>query len=169
MSTGLAAFTLFHVAISLVGIFSGFVVIFGMLTSKCLDGWTALFLTTTVATSVTGFLFPFHGFTPADALGIISLAVLSITLYARYGRHITGAWRWIYVITAVLAQYLNFFVLIVQSFMKVPALHDLAPTQTEPPFKIAQITALVIFIAIGVTATIKFRPSPDHKLQQSVN
>jgi len=160
MSTGLAAFTLFHVAISLMGIFSGFVVIWGMLASKRLDGWTALFLTTTVATSLTGFFFPFHGFTPADALGIISLVVLSIAIYARYGRRLAGHWRWIWVVTAVMAQYMNFFVLIVQGFEKVPALKSLAPTQTEPPFKLAQLSALVIFIILGVMACIKFRPVP---------
>jgi hypothetical protein len=158
MSTALQAFTIFHVAISLVGILSGFVVIYGLLTAKRLEGWTALFLTMTVLTSVTGFFFPFHGFTPAIAVGIISLVILVVAIYAHYGRQLARSWRWVYVITAVMAQYMNFFVLIVQSFMKVPALHNLAPTQTEPPFKIAQLTALIIFIALGVLGVIKFRP-----------
>ena len=124
---GLAAFTLFHVAISLVGIFAGFVVAVGLLTSKRLDGWTAIFLVFTVATSVTGFFFPFHGFKPSYVVGAISLLILLAAIVARYSRRMVGPWRWIYVVTAMIALYLNVFVLIVQSFMKVPALKALAP------------------------------------------
>jgi hypothetical protein len=153
----LQTYTIVHVAISLVGIGSGFVVLFGMLTAKRLDGWTALFLATTVATSVTGFGFPFDHFTPGIAIGIISLVVLTATIVARYLRHFAGPWRSIYVIGAVLAEYLNFFVLIVQSFQKVPALNALAPTQTEPPFLIAQLIALVAFIALAILALRRFR------------
>jgi hypothetical protein len=148
-----------HVALSLVGLATGFVVIWGMLNARPLDRWTAVFLATTLLTSLTGFLFPIHGFTPAIGLGLISLPVLGLAVFARYGRHLAGPWRWVYVITAVVAQYLNFFVLIVQSFMKIPKLHDLAPTQSEPPFAIAQFVALVAFVVLGILATIRFRPS----------
>jgi hypothetical protein len=148
-----------HVALSLVGLVTGFVVIWGMYNARPLDRWTAVFLATTLLTSLTGFLFPIHGFTPAIGLGIISLPVLGLAIFARYGRHLVGPWRKVFVITAVVAQYLNFFVLIVQSFMKIPALHDLAPTQSEPPFAIAQAVALVAFVALGILATIKFRAS----------
>ncbi|HEY2157705.1 MAG TPA: hypothetical protein VGH33_18895 [Isosphaeraceae bacterium] len=149
-----------HVAISLVAIASGFVVLFGMLTGKRLDGWTAFFLATTVATSVTGFFFPIHGVTPGIVIGIISLAVLAVAIYARYARHLAGAWRRVYVITATVALYLNVFVLIVQSFQKVPALKALAPTQSEPPFVVAQVVALVAFVVLGSLAAIRFRDEP---------
>jgi hypothetical protein len=153
-------FTLIHVAISLIAIASGFVVVYGLITGKRLDLWTATFLGTTAATSVTGFLFPFDHFTPGDAVGIISLVVLALALYARYVRSLAGGWRRVYVISAVVAFYLNFFVLIVQSFMKVSFLHDLAPTQSEPPFLIAQIIALVAFIAVGWLAVVRFNGEP---------
>jgi hypothetical protein len=148
----LKLFTQFHVLISLLGIVAGFVVIFGMLTGDPMDGWTAFFLATTVATSVTGFLFPFKKLLPSHVVGVISLVVLGIATYARYGAHSAGAYARIYVVSAVLAQYLNFFVLVVQSFQKVPALKSLAPTQTETPFKIAQGVALLAFIGIGLKA-----------------
>ncbi|MGA3065273.1 MAG: hypothetical protein ABSF29_00345 [Tepidisphaeraceae bacterium] len=159
MSPGLTAFTLFHVAISLVGIISGFLVAFGLLSAKRLDGWTAIFLTTTVATSVTGFLFPFHGFKPSYVLGILSLLVLAPCIYARYTRRLAGHWRLVYVITAMIALYFNVFVLVVQSFMKVPALHALAPTQSEPPFAVTQLVVLVLFVALTVVATTRFHLS----------
>jgi hypothetical protein len=148
----LTLFTRFHVAISLLGIVAGFVVIFGMLTGDPMDGWTAFFLAMTVATSVTGFMFPPQKLLPSHIVGIISLLVLGLAIYARYGAHSAGSFAWVYVVCAVLAQYLNFFVLIVQSFQKVPALKNLAPTQTEAPFKIAQGVALLAFIGIGVKA-----------------
>ncbi len=154
---GLAAFTLFHVAISLVGIFAGFIVAAGLLTAKRLDGWTAIFLVFTVATSVTGFMFPFHGFKPSYVVGGISLLILLVAIVARYSRRMAGPWRWIYVVTAMIAFYLNVFVLIVQSFMKVPALRALAPTQTEPPFKLTQLVVLAIFVVLTVVASIRFR------------
>ena len=156
----LRTFTHLHVAISLVAILSGLVVLLGLLTSKRLDHWTSFFLLTTVATSVTGFFFPFHGFTPAIGVGIISLIVLAVAILARYPRHLTGSWRWLYVISATLALYLNVFVLIAQSFQKVPALRAMAPTQTEPPFLLAQLLALSLFIVFGILATIRFQPAP---------
>ena len=137
---------------------SGIIVLFGMLGSKRLNGLTALFLLTTVLTSVTGFGFPFTHLSPAHKLGIISLVVLAIALLARYSFHMAGSWRWIYVVTAVMALYLNVFVLVVQSFEKVPALHALAPTQTEGPFKIAQLGVLVLFLVLTVMAVRKFHP-----------
>lgn len=146
-----------HVGLSLVGIATGFMVIWGLINSKSLDGWTAAFLATTLATSLTGFLFPFHGVTPGIVIGVISTVVLAVAIVARYRFGMAGKWRPVYTVTAVVAQYLNFFVLIVQSFMKVPALHDLAPTQSEPPFAIAQLVALVAFIGLGVLATLRFR------------
>src|SRR6266850_5210524 len=158
MMLGLTTFTQVHVVISLIAIVSGFVVAFGLLTAKRFDRWTALFLATTVATSVTGFFFPFHGVTPAIGVGIISLVLLAIAIFARYGRKLAGAWRWIYVVTAMTALYLNVFVLIVQLFQKVPALKALAPTQSEPPFLVAQLVALVLFVVLTIFAAIKFRP-----------
>jgi hypothetical protein len=154
----LEIYTLVHVAISLVGIAAGFAVLFGLLARKRLDGWTKSFLITTVATSVTGFFFPFHGFTPAIGVGIVSLLVLAVAIFARYGRNLARSWRWIYVVTATIALYLNVFVGIVQAFQKVPALKAIAPMQTEPPFAITQLIVLVLFILIGIVAAIRFRP-----------
>jgi hypothetical protein len=150
-------FTQIHVAISLIAIVSGLVVMFGLLARKRLDRWTALFLLTTVLTSVTGFFFPFHGFTPALGVGIFSMLVLAVAIFARYARHLAGPWRWIYVISAMVALYLNVFVLIVQAFQKVPILKALAPTQSEPPFLVAQLLALVLFIVLSILAAIRFR------------
>src|SRR6266550_3972591 len=126
----LSAFTELHVVISLNGIVSGLVVMFGLLVGQKLNRWTAVFLISTVATSVTGFFFPFHGVTPAIVVGIISLVLLAVAIVARYARHLAGAWRWIYVVTAMISLYLNVFVLIVQLFQKVPALKAMAPTQS---------------------------------------
>ena len=156
----LHVYTIIHTLISLVGIFTGLVVLFGLLAGKRLDGWTKWFLITTVLTSVTGFFFPFHGFTPAIALGIMSLSVLAVAIFARYPRQLAGHWRWIYVVTAVIALYFNVFVLVVQTFEKIPALHAMAPTQTEPPFKLTQLVVLAIFVLLGIIAAIRFRPMP---------
>ncbi|MGA2214930.1 MAG: hypothetical protein ABSH31_16770 [Bryobacteraceae bacterium] len=157
LGLSLEAFTILHVAISLIGILSGFVVVFGLVGGKRLDGWTALFLTTTVLTSVTGFMFPFEKVTPGIKLGIISVVVLAIAIAARYAFHLSGAWRTIYAVGATLALYLNVFVLVVQSFEKVPALHALAPTGSEPAFWAAQLVVLAAFLVLGTSATIKFR------------
>jgi hypothetical protein len=131
--------------------------VLGLLSSKRLDGWTALFLASTVATSVTGFFFPFHGVTPADVFGVLSLIVLPIAMFARYGRSLAGGWRRTYVITAMIALYLNVFVLIAQLFDKVPTLKAIAPTKTEPTFKISQLVVLVLFVVLTVAAAKKFR------------
>jgi hypothetical protein len=156
----LTAFTLFHVALSLVGIGSGFVVVYGLLTSKRLDGWTKVFLVTTVATSVTAFLFPIHKLTPGLVLGILSLIVLTLAILARYRFQFVGPWRRTYAVTAVIALYFNFFVLIVQLFEKVPSLKELAPTQSEAPFVIAQLAALLVFTVLAVRAAMKFHSEP---------
>jgi len=142
-----STFTFVHVLLSLVGIGSGFIVFFGLLTGKRLDGWTAVFLATTVATSVTGFGFPFDHLLPSHIVGIVSLVVLAVAIPARYAYHLSGAWRWIYVICASIALYLNVFVAVVQSFLKVPALKAIAPTQPEPPFLVTQFVVLALFVA----------------------
>ena len=154
----LQIYTIIHTLISLIAIFTGFIVLFGLLGSERLGGWTKWFLTSAVATTVTGFFFPFHGLTPAFKLGIISVVVLAITIYARYPKNLTGPWRWIYVIGAVTSLYFNVFVLIVQLFEKVPALHAMAPTQTEQPFKLTQLVVLAFFILFMIIAAIRFRP-----------
>jgi hypothetical protein len=160
MFFGGPTYTLIHVVISLVGILSGLVVLFGLLAGKRLDGWTGLFLATTVATSVTGFGFPFHHFLPSHGVGILSLVVLALALYALYSRRLAGGWRRTYVICAVVALYFNVFVAIVQAFLKVPALHALAPTQTEPAFKLVQGVVLLLFVVLGVLAVKRFRAEP---------
>jgi hypothetical protein len=155
----LHVYTIIHTLISLVGIFTGLVVLFGLLAGKRLDGWTKWFLITTVATSVTGFGFPLHHFGPPHVVGIVSLLVLAVTIYARYPKRLAGAWRWIYVVGALIALYLNVFVGIVQSFQKLPALRALAPTQTEPPFQMTQLVVFVLFALLTIVAAIKFRPA----------
>ncbi len=158
MST--ATYTLLHVLISLIGIGSGFIVLYGFFTGKRLDLWNLIFLVTTVATSVTGFGFPFDHLLPSHKLGIMSLVVLAIAIPARYAFHLAGAWRRMYVITASIALYFNVFVLVAQSFMKVPSLKALAPTQEEPPFLIAQLVVLLIFIGLTIVAARRFRVDP---------
>jgi glucose-6-phosphate-specific signal transduction histidine kinase len=153
----LATYTLLHVLISLVGIASGFVVLFGLVAGKRLEGWTALFLATTVATSVTGFGFPFDHLLPSHKVGFISLVVLAVAIAARYAFHMRGAWRRVYVVSAVLALYLNVFVGVVQSFLKIPALNALAPKQTEPPFVVSQGIVFVLFVVLAIVAAIRFR------------
>jgi len=154
-------FTILHVIISLVAIVSGLVVLGGMLRASRLPGWTALFLVTTILTSVTGFMFPINGLTPGIVIGLLSIVILAVALMALYLKHLSGAWRWIYVTTALVALYFNVFVLIVQSFQKVPALQKLAPTQSEPPFQIAQGVVLLAFLILGTMAVRRFRPVPQ--------
>jgi hypothetical protein len=157
----MAAFTIVHVIISLVGIGSGFVVIYGFLMARRLMLWTATFLTTTILTSVTGFMFPFdRGFTPGHAVGILSLLALGVALWARYRMQMAGGWRTSYVISAVLSQYFNVAVLIIQSFEKIPALKALAPTEAgEPfvPFLVAHSVTLALFVALAIGSVVRFR------------
>ena len=152
-----STFTLFHVLLSLTGIGTGFIVVYGLLTGKRFDGWTAIFLFTTVATSLTGFAFPFEHLLPSHIIGMLSLFVLAIAVLARYPLHLAGAWRWIYVVCAVVALYLNVFVAVVQAFLKVPALKELAPTQKEPPFLVAQLVVMAVFVVLAIFAVKKFR------------
>jgi hypothetical protein len=155
-----STYTTIHVILSLIGIAAGFVVVAGLLGGKRLPGWTALFLATTILTSVTGFGFPNDTVTPGIVLGIISLIVLAIALLALYVFRLVGQWRWIYVAGAVIALYLNAFVGVAQAFQKIAALHALAPTQAEPPFAIAQAIVLAIFLVLGILAVIRFHPKP---------
>jgi hypothetical protein len=154
----LATFTLLHVLISLVGIAAGLVAMIGLLKSNLLRAFTGLFLATTILTSVTGFLFPFAKLLPSHIVGILSIVTLAVAAFALYAKHLSGVWRLIYVITAMVSLYLNVFVLIVQSFLKIEPLRALAPTQTEPAFLAAQGAALLLFVAITILATLRFRP-----------
>jgi hypothetical protein len=159
LGASLETFTLIHVVISLIGIGTGLVAVAGMINNRLLKQWTAIFLVTTVLTSVTGFMFPFKGVTPGIILGAISLVVLLPTMLALFMFHLAGAWRWVYAAGAVMALYFNVFVLIVQSFQKVPALKALAPHQTEPPFVVTQGIVLVAFLVAGVMAVKRFHPA----------
>jgi hypothetical protein len=150
-------FTSFHVLISLVGILSGFVVVLGMIADNPLPFWTGIFLWTTVATSVTGFMFPVHHFMPSHGVGIVSLLVLAVVFLARHRLMLSAAWRRTYAITAVFALYLNVFVLVVQLFLKIPALHALAPNGDEQPFALAQGAVLLLFVILGIAAAKRFK------------
>jgi hypothetical protein len=149
MSTPLLIYPLLHVAISLVGITAGFVWMAQLLRRTPSNSWTNLFLGFTVLTSISGFGFPFKGVTPGIVIGWLSLIALSIAYYARPSRLLAGSWNTSYILGGLIAQYFNVFVLIVQSFQKIPALHALAPTQSEPAFAITQVTVLVAFIIAG--------------------
>jgi len=158
LGLSVATFTIIHVLISLAAIAAGVVVVAAMLRIERAAGWTALFLALTLLTSLTGFLFPIKGFTPALGTGVISTAVLLVALWALYVGRLQRVWRGIYVVTAVTALYLNVLVLIAQAFQKIPPLHSLAPQGSEPPFLVAQTIALVAFVVIGVLAVRRFRP-----------
>jgi hypothetical protein len=151
-------FVQIHVVLSLIGIAAGLVVLYGLLTSQPLGGWTALFLAATILTSVTGFPLPPFGFDPARALAVISLILLGLAIAALYVFNLRGAWRWIYVCGAVAALYLNVFVAVIQSFQKLSFLQPLAPTQSEPPFVVTQLAVLAAFAVLGVLAIIRFHP-----------
>lgn len=157
MIFGLTMFTLIHVVLSLIGIFTGLVVAGGLAAGKRLDGWTGVFLATTVLTSITGFGFPFVTFLPSHAVGILSLVVLAAVLLARYGKRLAGPWRGVYVVGAVLALYLNAFVLLNQLFRRLPALLVLAPAQKELPFVVTQVVVLALFVWLGRAALKAFR------------
>jgi hypothetical protein len=161
LGMSISLFTTVHVIISLAGIVSGVIVLFGMLTERRLDALTALFLAATVLTSVTGFFFHSASFGPPHVVGVISLAILATGIVALYVFRLHGAWRRIYVSGAVAALYFNVFVGIVQAFQKLSFLEPLAPTQSEPPFLAAQVLALLIFVVLGIAAAGKFRPAMD--------
>ena len=158
LGMSLSAFALVHVLISVVGIFSGIVVVFRMLKGRELDSWNLVFLVTTIATSATGFLFHSKTFGPPHIIGVISLIVLALALAALYGGHLARAWRWIYAVAAVTALYLNVFVGVVQAFDKIGLLHKFAPTGAEPPFAAAQGAVLLLFALFGYVAVKRFHP-----------
>jgi hypothetical protein len=161
LGMSLATFTIVHVIISLIGIVSGIIVMFGMLGSKEMPGLTAIFLLSTILTSATGFLFPFTQLLPSHMIGIISLVLLAIACIALYAMRLAGPWRHIYVLTALISLYLNVFVLVIQGFLKVPALHALAPSvpPSEPPFAVIQGLILLFFIIVIIGAWRRFRPA----------
>lgn len=168
LGMSVSAFTQFHVALSLVGILAGTVALFGMFGSKTLPTWTLVFLVTTVLTDVTGYFFPRDRILPSHIVGAISLVVLAIAIFALYGRRLIGAWRWIYVVTAVLALYLNVFVLVVQAFLKVPSFNALAPTGSEPPFVAAQGIVLLLFVVLCIVALRSFHPQGDGSMRRAL-
>lgn len=153
----LPTFTLIHVVLSLVGIIAGLIVVGGLMAGIRFDGWTGVYLVTTVLTNVTGFGFPFATLLPSHIVGGVSLVVLAVAIAARYWKHLTGAWRWIFVVTTVLALYLNIFVLLVQLFQKIPALIAVAPTQKEPAFVVTHLFVLLLFVWLGRAAVKGFR------------
>jgi hypothetical protein len=155
----LSAFTLFHTTLSLVQLVSGIVVVIALMGGRDGATWLWIYLVSAIATSVTGFGFPVDKFLPSHAFGIISLVLLLLVILARYTFHLAGAWRWVYVLSLVITVYLDAFVAVVQAFLKIPALHALAPAGSEPPFAIAQGVLLVIFVALGVVAVKKFHPA----------
>jgi hypothetical protein len=165
LGLSLSTFVLAHVIISVIAILAGFVVMAGMAASRQLPGWTALFLLLTILTSATGFLIPplvSEKLLPSHMIGTLSLVLLAIACLALYGQRLSGSWRWIFVLTALLAQYLNVFVLVIQSFLKIPPLHALAPSvpPSEPPFAIVQGIVLVFFVVFIIAAVRRFRPAP---------
>jgi hypothetical protein len=161
LGMSLSAFTTLHVVISLIAILAGLIVMFGMLGSNPMPGLTAIFLLFTILTSATGFLFPFNGVTPGDVVGALSLVLLAIACIALYGMKLHGGWRWIYVVTALISLYLNVFVLVIQSFLKIPALTALAPGNppTGPVFAVVQGIVLVFFVVMIIGAVRRFRPA----------
>jgi hypothetical protein len=144
-----------HVGLSLIAIPAGLVVMYGLLIGRNYAGWTALFLASLILTSVTGFPLEPLGFDPARTVGVISLVLLALAVAALYGFRLAGAWRWIYIGCATAALYLDCFVGVVQAFQKLPFLQ---PLQGQPPFVVAQVAVLVLFVALGVLAAIRFNP-----------
>jgi hypothetical protein len=164
LGMSLSAFTTLHVIISLIAIASGILVMFGLLGSRRMPGWTAIFLLFTILTSATGFVFPFDKLLPSHMIGILSLVLLAIACIALYGMKLAGAWRWNYVLSAMVALYLNVFVLVIQGFLKVGPLHALAPSipPSEPPFAVLQGIVLVFFVIVMIGAVRRFRPAPGY-------
>jgi len=157
LGMSLSTFTLLHVLISLAGIGTGFIVVYGMLNGKRLGGWTEIFLVTTVLTSATGFLFPVEHLLPSHIVGTISLVVLALAILGRYVFHLAGVGRLLYVVGSVATLYLNCFVAVAQAFLKISALHALPPNGKEPPFVAAQVVVMAIFIGLEIVAAERFR------------
>jgi hypothetical protein len=162
MILGMTPLVFAHTVLSLVGIFAGIVALFGLLSANRLPGWTALFLAATILTSASGFVLPADHIKPSHVVGVVSLVVLAIALYALYSQKLRGAWRWIYAGAAVVALWLNVFVLIAQAFLKIEPLRALAPTGTEPPFMITEGVGLVAFVILGLAALVRFHPAVDY-------
>src|SRR4051812_14281994 len=165
LGLSLSTFVLAHAIASVIAIGAGFVVMSAMLGTRRLPGWTAVFLLLTILTSATGFLIPplvSEKLLPSHIIGALSLALLATACFALYGKKLSGSWRWIFVVTALLAQYLNVFVLVIQSFLKIAPLHALAPSvpPSEPPFAILQGIVLMFFIVFTIGAIRRFRPAP---------
>jgi hypothetical protein len=155
--SGLELLTLVHVIISLVGIASGFIIVYGLITAKRYETMTKVFLATNIATSVTGYFFPFVKLLPSHIVGVLALIVLTLAVIARYRKQLAGRWRIVYIVSSVVALYFNVFVLVVQIFGKITAFKELAPTQSEPPFLIAQTLVLLVFVVLGIMSTMRFR------------
>jgi hypothetical protein len=164
LGMSLSLFTTVHVIISLIAIVAGIVVMFGLLGSKPMPGLTAIFLLFTILTSATGFLFPFEKLLPSHIIGIVSLVLLAIACIALYGMKLSGAWRWIYVLTAMISLYFNVFVLVIQSFLKIPALTALAPGNppSGPAFAVIQGIVLLFFVVVIIGAMRRYRPMPAY-------
>ena len=160
LGMSLSVFTTVHVIISLIAIVAGIIVMFGLLGSNPMPGLTGIFLLFTILTSATGFLFPFEKLLPSHMIGILSLVLLAIACIALYGMKLSGPWRWIYVLTAMISLYFNVFVLVIQSFLKIGPLHALAPSvpPSEPPFAVVQGIILVFFVIAIIGAVRRFRP-----------
>jgi len=158
LGLSLAAFTQLHTIISLIAIATGLIALIAFARGRWLGSFMQIFVWTTVATTVTGFLFPFNGFTPAIGTGIVSSLVLVALLFALYKAKPQGNVHRLFAVTATISLYLNLFVLVVQSFLKIPALHALAPTQAEWPFLAAQIGVLALFVGLGRSAVARFHP-----------
>ena len=158
MIMDITTLTLGHTVISIVAIAAGLVVVGGLIAGARIDGWTGIFLVTTALTSITGFFFPLTPFLPSHWIGVISLLILPFVIAARYWKHLRGGWRGIYVVGTVLVLYLNFFILLVQLFRRIPALIVAAPKQTEPPFVLTQLLVLALFAWLGFAAFRRFRP-----------
>ena len=161
LGLSLSAVTTLHVVISLIAIVAGLIVLFGLFKSQSTPGMTAIFLITTILTNATGFTFPFDKLLPSHIIAILSLVLLAIACIALYGMKLSGAWRAIYVITAIASLYLNVFVLVIQSFLKIGPLHELAPSvpPSEPPFAVTQGVVLVLFVIAIIAAARRFRPA----------
>ena len=164
LGMSLSIFAIVHVIISLIAIVSGIIVMFGLLGSSRMPGLTAIFLLFTILTSATGFLFPFEKLLPSHMIGILSLVLLAIACVALYGMKLSGAWRWIYVLTAMISLYLNVFVLVIQSFLKIPALTALAPGNppSGPSFAVIQGIVLLFFVVVIIGAMRRYRPMPAY-------
>lgn len=157
MFAGFDGYTWFHTLLSIVALIAGAVAIKGLLNSRVTPIWTEIYLVTAILTSATGFGFP-GPFTPAKVVGTICLILLAIALLALYVFKLRGPWRWLYVIGIAVSTYFDYFVLVAQLFNKVPALKALAPTQSEPPFAVAEVIVLAIFVWLAVQAVRKFHP-----------